>query len=197
MNPLQLPGESDLPMAWTIGQLTGLGLWLGLAVLTLALLILTRTRWGQAKPLGKCVALSIFAHVLLGGYAYGTKLIFTVPVVAEPEVAPPKLAGSRASPRPRTFQAVSTPSPSRQRAKFQMCRGLPLSIPPRLHGQQLKRRPQRKPWRRVPSVDQIAFLRCHRLPARKSGSLKFPVSNVRPLKSKYLQPIVCCPRSIG
>ena len=67
MNPLQLPGEFDLPMAWTIGQLTGLGLWLGLAVLTLALLILTRTRWGQAKPLGKCVALSIFAHVLLGG----------------------------------------------------------------------------------------------------------------------------------
>ena len=87
MNPLHLPGESDLPIAWTIGQLTGLGLWLGLAVLTLALLILTRTRWGQAKPLGKCVALSIFAHVLLGGYAYGTKLIFTVPVVAEPEVA--------------------------------------------------------------------------------------------------------------
>ena len=100
MNPLQLPGESDLPMAWTIGQLTGLGLWLGLAVLTLALLILTRTRWGQAKPLGKCVALSIFAHVLLGGYAYGTKLIFTVPVVAEPEVAPIKMVEVESEPAP-------------------------------------------------------------------------------------------------
>ena len=53
-----------------------MALWAGLAVLTLALLILMRTRWGQVKPLSKCVALSIYAHILFFGYAYGTHLFF-------------------------------------------------------------------------------------------------------------------------
>ena len=49
-------------------------LWLGLGALTIALVVLTRTRWGQAKPISKCVALSVFAHILLVIYAYGTSL---------------------------------------------------------------------------------------------------------------------------
>ncbi len=57
----------------------GSALWLGFLLLTLILLILMSTRWGQVKPIWKCAVLSIFAHVLLGGYAYGTKLIFTTP----------------------------------------------------------------------------------------------------------------------
>lgn len=51
-------------------------LWIGLAVFTILTLVLVWTRWGQAKPLWKCLALSVFAHILLGGYAYGTKLFF-------------------------------------------------------------------------------------------------------------------------
>ncbi|HJN11260.1 MAG TPA: hypothetical protein QF564_21415 [Pirellulaceae bacterium] len=62
--------------AWLSARTLGLMLWGGLAVLTLALLIVTRTRWGHAQPLSKCVVLSVFAHVLFMGYAYGTKLIF-------------------------------------------------------------------------------------------------------------------------
>ena len=58
-------------------------LWCGLAVLTLALLILMRTRWGQAKPLSKCIVLSVFAHILFVAYAYGTRLIFDHPTVVE------------------------------------------------------------------------------------------------------------------
>ena len=54
-------------------------LWTGLAVLTVALLVLMRTRWGQAKPLSKCAVLSLFAHVLFFAYAYGTRLIFDSP----------------------------------------------------------------------------------------------------------------------
>jgi outer membrane biosynthesis protein TonB len=50
-------------------------LWTGLGGLTLALIVLMRTRWGHARPLSKCVALSIYAHVLLMTYAYGTKLV--------------------------------------------------------------------------------------------------------------------------
>ena len=59
-------------------------LWAGVAVLTAALLILSRTAWGQARPLSKCIALSVYAHFLLGGYAYMTA--FLEQPVAEPEV---------------------------------------------------------------------------------------------------------------
>ena len=58
-------------------------LWLGLATLTIALLILMQTRWGQAAPLSKCIFLSVFAHVLFIAYAYGTKLILDYPTEAE------------------------------------------------------------------------------------------------------------------
>ena len=56
-------------------------LWGGLILLTGALLVLSRTRWGQARPLSKCVVLSIFAHGLLVGYAYRTNLFFDYPAV--------------------------------------------------------------------------------------------------------------------
>ncbi len=57
----------------------GMALWLGFLLLTLVLMILMSTRWGSVKPIWKCVILSVFAHILLGGYAYGTRLIFTGP----------------------------------------------------------------------------------------------------------------------
>ena len=57
-------------------------LWSGLAALTIALLIVTRTRWGQTRPLSKCVVLSVFSHLLLTGYAYKTQLFSLVPFQA-------------------------------------------------------------------------------------------------------------------
>ncbi|MEQ8787659.1 MAG: hypothetical protein RIC55_15255 [Pirellulaceae bacterium] len=57
----------------------GIALWVGLAVLTISLLVLMRTRFGQAEPISKCVVLSVLAHVLLLGYAWGTRLIFEAP----------------------------------------------------------------------------------------------------------------------
>ncbi len=54
------------------GRVYGVMLWSGLALLTIALLILMRTRWGQARPLSKCVGLSMFAHVLFFTFAYTT-----------------------------------------------------------------------------------------------------------------------------
>lgn len=44
-------------------------LWAGLAAFTVALVVLMQTRWGQSRPLRKCVALSFLAHMLLAGYA--------------------------------------------------------------------------------------------------------------------------------
>jgi hypothetical protein len=49
--------------------------WAGLVVLTLLLLALMSTRWGQSQPLGKCAFLSLLAHLLLGIYST------TVPMV--------------------------------------------------------------------------------------------------------------------
>ncbi len=59
-------------------------LWIGLAILSVVFLVMMRTRWGQAKPLSKCIALSVFAHMLLIGYAQMTNLFLD---------APPPLAG--------------------------------------------------------------------------------------------------------
>jgi hypothetical protein len=70
---------------WLSARTLGIALWAGLAVLTLSLLVLMRTRWGQAQPLSKCVVLSMFAHVLFGAYAYGTRLVFDYPTAAEGE----------------------------------------------------------------------------------------------------------------
>lgn len=43
----------------------------GFALLAIFLLIASRTRWGQTKPLTKCVVLSVLAHVWLLMYALG------------------------------------------------------------------------------------------------------------------------------
>ena len=56
-------------------------LWSGLGVLSLALIILMMTRWGQAKPMSKCVVLSLLAHLLLAGYAYTTRFFSEIPTM--------------------------------------------------------------------------------------------------------------------
>ncbi len=58
----------------------------GLGLLALMLLVLMLTRWGQAKPLSKCIALSMLAHVLLMAYAYGVRLFYDVPVKPREEL---------------------------------------------------------------------------------------------------------------
>lgn len=57
-----------LPLVWMI-------LWAGLAALTIALLVLMRTRWGQSRPLRKCTVLSLFAHALLACFATTVKIV--------------------------------------------------------------------------------------------------------------------------
>ncbi len=61
-------------------------LWLGLAVLTVTLLILTRTRWGQSRPLRKCIVLSLLAHLLLAGYATTVQIVAARPQPFEPVI---------------------------------------------------------------------------------------------------------------
>jgi len=49
--------------------------WGGLVALTIALLILTSTSWGQSNPLRKCIVLSTVAHLLIGIYATTVNII--------------------------------------------------------------------------------------------------------------------------
>jgi hypothetical protein len=58
-------------------------LWLGLAIFTIGLAILMYTRWGQYKPLRKCMVMSVLAHLLLAGYA-------TTVEIMTPTVPPPQ-----------------------------------------------------------------------------------------------------------
>jgi hypothetical protein len=57
-----------LPLVWMI-------LWAGLASLTIALLVLMRTRWGQSRPLRKCTVLSLLAHAMLGCFFTTVKIV--------------------------------------------------------------------------------------------------------------------------
>lgn len=61
-------------------QLLVVAVWIGVGILTVALLVLMRTRWGQVRPLSKCVVLSVFAHLLLILFAYTTH-VFDEPAV--------------------------------------------------------------------------------------------------------------------
>ncbi len=50
-------------------------LWLGLAAFSVALAVLIWTRWGQYRPIRKCLLLSLLAHLLLAGYATTIKMV--------------------------------------------------------------------------------------------------------------------------
>jgi len=67
-------------------------LWGGMAAITLTLLILMQTRWGQAKPVSKCVVLSIFAHLLMMSYAHMTQLFSPPPLGYSQETVRLKLS---------------------------------------------------------------------------------------------------------
>ena len=54
-------------------------LFAGLSVWTVLLLVMMWTQWGQARPLVKCVALSVFAHLLLGLFMWGTRVLSMLP----------------------------------------------------------------------------------------------------------------------
>ncbi|MFZ5831305.1 MAG: hypothetical protein ACOY3P_14535 [Planctomycetota bacterium] len=58
-------------------------LWLGLLAFTVALVVLMWTRWGQYRPLRKCLFLSLLAHCLLAGYATTVNIVLSAPAAPE------------------------------------------------------------------------------------------------------------------
>ncbi|MDY0165310.1 MAG: hypothetical protein RBS80_02135 [Thermoguttaceae bacterium] len=61
-------------------------LWAGFAAFTVLVLVLIRTRWGQYRPLRKCLLLSILVHLLFMGYATTVQIVASVPSAREPEM---------------------------------------------------------------------------------------------------------------
>ena len=51
--------------------------WIGAGVFACVLLVLTRSRWGQAQPLTRCAILSIFAHLIFAVYAATVHVMFS------------------------------------------------------------------------------------------------------------------------
>jgi hypothetical protein len=45
------------------------------AIIAISLLVASWTRWGQTKPLAKCVGIAVLAHIWLLLYAYGTRIV--------------------------------------------------------------------------------------------------------------------------
>jgi hypothetical protein len=59
-------------------------LWAGLAALSLAMVVLLWTRWGQSQPLVKCLVLSLYAHFLMFIYSTTVELSLSLPGVEDP-----------------------------------------------------------------------------------------------------------------
>ena len=59
-----LIAEQAIPTT-AVNRTVGLIVWIGLLVLTVAFLALSWARLGAARPLAKCLTLSVFAHILL------------------------------------------------------------------------------------------------------------------------------------
>ncbi len=61
--------------AWTSDRILAIVMGIFLAILSIALILASWTRWGQTKALTKCIILSVLAHVWLLMYAYGTRVV--------------------------------------------------------------------------------------------------------------------------
>lgn len=62
--------------------------WLGLTIFTIGLVILMYTRWGQSRPLQKCMVLSLLAHVMLVCYVGTIEMGRATPPAHAPESSP-------------------------------------------------------------------------------------------------------------
>ena len=60
-------------LAPIVSQTTAAIVWIGLLILTVAFFVMSWTKLGQGRPLVKCLVLSVFAHLLMVIFFYGTQ----------------------------------------------------------------------------------------------------------------------------
>lgn len=88
MQAMTLIRPNPLIAAPSMNALT-IGLCVGLCVLSVLLLILSRSKWGSERTTHKCIWLSVFAHILLVVYASQTQLLSFGNASGESEVNVP------------------------------------------------------------------------------------------------------------
>ncbi|MDX1963430.1 MAG: hypothetical protein SFX18_09775 [Pirellulales bacterium] len=66
---------NHIAVIWNRASWTSIALYVGLALLSLAVMVLMRTKWGQTQPLTKCIGLSVLAHLLLALYAMTIEIV--------------------------------------------------------------------------------------------------------------------------
>ena len=81
----------------------------GLITLSGGLLVLLFTRWGQARPLAKCAALSVFAHLLLLASACGIRLFNEPPGPFREEVIRLSMLDADPSPQAEPREPAAVP----------------------------------------------------------------------------------------
>jgi hypothetical protein len=82
---MRIPGliVEGIPEAWCVatigsppvGRAWAIVLGIVFAIIAISLLVASWTRWGQTKPLTKCVGIAVLAHIWLLMYAYGTRIV--------------------------------------------------------------------------------------------------------------------------
>ena len=127
-------------------------LWAGLAALSIALLILAHTRWGQSRPLRKCFILSLLAHFLLAGYATTVTIVASRPTSPGDPVIHVRIGGPDVEKEPldhKQNKAQEHNKPWEEFAHDAVSRpDAPLPRPPEAFADETARMPEKSPRRR-------------------------------------------------
>jgi hypothetical protein len=131
-------------------------LWVGLLGLSIVLFILSRTRWGQARPLRKCLVLSVLVHLLLAGYATTVRIVQNYPFTPPEPVVRVWIAEAPSSPEQSAPRSDAKKMPwesyghdsSVEPVKLDVVRAEPVAV-------QL---PERQPRADKPGVSQTTLL---------------------------------------
>lgn len=83
--------------------------WLGMVCVTIMLLLMMATRWGQSQPLKKCVFLSLLTHALLATYATTIEIVGAAP--AEPVIHTALVEADPASANEEQTESVASTKP--------------------------------------------------------------------------------------
>jgi len=102
-------------------------LWSGLGAITIALIVMMLTRWGNSRTVHKCVVLSLLTHLLLAGYATTVRIV----------------AASQGEPTEPTMRITEVESASGE-----------LQSPAEEPGEAVAAEP-RKPWDRLAANDSV------------------------------------------
>jgi hypothetical protein len=166
-------------------QLVRWVVWVGLVVLTVALLLLIRTRWGQSQPLGKCVVLSLLAHLLVGIYA--TTVTIVTATVGSPEGEGVQVAlvgtpgGEELDERSSAADALDSPAAAGTGESFATIQPTPLAAAPALPALD-------EPRRQTPTDAPGTLVESRSVEAPPSKDAGPPVMTTNDLIAKPLPP---------